>query len=117
MLSQIDGDIGQFTADEAYDGKPTYQAIVVPPRLMAVDSSDTGPPSQRDKHIVAIAKDGRLKWQAATGYGKRALQSDRACELVLHRGQRRLRRSQRYAGMWTQADIVNPVKVRGASNS
>ncbi|MDX0568405.1 IS5/IS1182 family transposase, partial [Sinorhizobium medicae] len=27
----------------------------------------------RDKHIAAIAKDGRLQWQAATGYGKRAL--------------------------------------------
>ena len=33
----------------------------------------TGPPGQRDDHIRAIANDGRLKWQTATGYGRRAL--------------------------------------------
>ncbi|MBB5262705.1 hypothetical protein HNP83_007456 [Rhizobium leguminosarum] len=41
LLNQIDGRIGQFTADGAYDGKPTYDAvtdhsaaavIVIPPR-------------------------------------------------------------------------------------
>jgi len=83
LLNQIDGEIGQFTADGAYDGKPTYRAvlehsdtanIVIPPRSTAVESSgDTGPPDQRDKHIAAIAKDGRLEWQAATGYGQRSL--------------------------------------------
>ena len=82
LLSQIDGKIDQFKADGAYDGKPTYRAvlqhsatanIVIPPRSTAVESGDTGPPGQRDKHIAAIASDGRLKWQAATGYGKRAL--------------------------------------------
>jgi hypothetical protein len=83
LLNQIDGEIGQFTADGAYDGKPAYRAvlehsdtanIVIPPRSTAVGSNgDTGPPDQRDKHIAAIAKDGRLKWQAATGYGKRSL--------------------------------------------
>ena len=35
-----------------------------------MESGDTGPPG---KHIAAIAKDERLKWQAASGYGKRAL--------------------------------------------
>lgn len=82
LLDQIAGEIGQFTADGAYDGKPTYQMIlqhsstanvVIPPRSTAVESGDTGPPGQRDKHIIAIASDGRLKWQATTGYGKRAL--------------------------------------------
>ncbi|MBB3148537.1 hypothetical protein FHS21_004985 [Phyllobacterium trifolii] len=34
---------------------------------------DTAPPGQREKHIAAIANVGRLKWQAVTGYGKRAL--------------------------------------------
>lgn len=28
LLNQIDGEIGQFTADGAYDGKPTYQTIL-----------------------------------------------------------------------------------------
>ncbi|API57528.1 IS5 family transposase (plasmid) [Rhizobium leguminosarum] len=82
LLDQIDGEIDQFTADGAYDGKPTYRSIlqhsataniVIPPRSTAVESGDTGPPGQRDKHIAAIASDGRLKWQAAAGYGKRAL--------------------------------------------
>jgi Transposase DDE domain len=82
LLSQIGGKIDRFMADGAYDGKPAYQTIlqhsstanvVIPPRSTAVASGDTGPPGQRDKHIAAIARNGRLKWQAATGYGKRAL--------------------------------------------
>jgi hypothetical protein len=81
LLDQIDGDIGQFTADGAYDGDTTSAAvlqhsaaaqIVIPPRVTAVDGG-TGPPDQRDRHIRAIANVGRLKWQATTGYGKRAL--------------------------------------------
>jgi hypothetical protein len=82
LLSQIDGEIDQFTADGAYDGKPTYCTVlqhsstanvVIPPRSTAVACGDTGPPGQREKHIAAIASDGRLKWQAVTGYGRRAL--------------------------------------------
>jgi len=82
LLGQIDGEIGQFTADGAYDGAPTYRTVlrhsnaahvVIPPRSKAVQSSDTGPPDQRDSHITMIAERGRLNWQAATGYGKRAL--------------------------------------------
>lgn len=82
LLDQVDGEIGQFTADGAYDGGPTYGAvlkhsvtarIVIPPRITAVESDDTGPPGQRDGHIGAIASGGRLNWQVATGYGKRAL--------------------------------------------
>jgi hypothetical protein len=82
LLDQVDGQIGQFTADGAYDGGPTYRSvlkhsaaarIVIPPRSTAVESDDTDPPGQRDGHIRAIANDGRMKWQTATGYGKRAL--------------------------------------------
>ncbi len=82
LLDQIDGEIGQFTADGAYDGNPTYGAvlqhsaaarIVIPPRITATEGGGTGPPDQRDDHIKAIANVGRLKWQAITGYGKRAL--------------------------------------------
>jgi hypothetical protein len=46
LLDQIDGPIARFTADGAYDGKPVYDAII---------------------------RDGRMKWQASTGYGRRAL--------------------------------------------
>jgi hypothetical protein len=82
LLDRIDGEIGQFTADGAYDGDPTYRSVLkhsaaakiaVPPRSTAVESDGTGPPGQRDGHIRTIANDGRLKWQDATGYGRRAL--------------------------------------------
>ncbi len=70
-----------MTADGAYDGEPTYQAVdarqshpppdvVIPPRITAVPSkADTA----RDRHIAAIAERGRMAWQKATGYGRRNL--------------------------------------------
>ncbi|PZM14323.1 IS5 family transposase [Rhizobium tubonense] len=82
LLDQIDGQIDLFAADGAYDGDPTYNAvlrhsaevrIVIPPRSNAVERTDTEPPGQRDDHIASINIDGRMKWQASTGYGKRAL--------------------------------------------
>src|SRR3954467_15151338 len=48
-------------------------AVVIPPRVNAVDRSNIDPPSQRDRHIAAINTDGRMTWQAVTGYGKRSL--------------------------------------------
>ncbi len=47
--------------------------VVIPPRANAVERSDTDASSRRDRHIAAITTDGRMKWQAATGYGKRSL--------------------------------------------
>jgi hypothetical protein len=50
LLAQIAVPIGQFTADGAYDGKPTYDTVtshsvgamvVIPPRANAVERSDT----------------------------------------------------------------------------
>ncbi len=68
-------------ADGAYDGDSTYQtildrhpdaAVVIPPRSTAVPS-DEAEPTQRDRHIEILAEKGRMGWQVATGYGKRAL--------------------------------------------
>lgn len=82
LLDQIDSPIGLFTADGAYDGKPTYDAIishsadaaiVIPPRVNAVEPNGTQPPGQSDEHIATIIRDSRMKWQASTGYGQRAL--------------------------------------------
>jgi hypothetical protein len=82
LLDQIDGKIAKVTADGAYDGTPTYETIaahgdgievVIPPRSTAVPSGEPGPPTQRDRHLAMIREQGRLAWQAATGYGKRAL--------------------------------------------
>ena len=79
VLDQIDGPVSAVFADGAYDGEPTYQTIldrhpdatvVIPPRS---NLSDTAEPTQRDRHIELLAEKGRMGWQAATGYGKRAL--------------------------------------------
>ena len=82
LLDQIDDPIGQVTADGAYDGTPTYQTIaqhgdgievVIPPRSTSIPSGEPGPPTQRDRHLAMIAEQGRLAWQATTGYGQRSL--------------------------------------------
>jgi hypothetical protein len=82
LLDRIDDPIGQVTADGAYDGAPTYQTIaqhddgievVVPPRSTSIPSGEPGPPTQRERHVVMIAEQGRLAWQAATDYGRRCL--------------------------------------------
>ena len=82
LLDQMDDPIGRVTADGAYDGAPTYQTIatygdnievVIPPRSTAAYSGNPGPPTQRDRHLAMIAKQGRLSWQVATDYGQRSL--------------------------------------------
>jgi transposase len=82
LLDQIDDPLGQVTADGAYDGDPTYQTIaahgddikvVIPPRSTAVPSGKEDSPTQRDRHLKMITEQGRLPWQAATGYGQRSL--------------------------------------------
>jgi transposase len=81
LLDQIDGEIARVIADGAYDGAPTYQtvaqhgdgiAVVIPPRATAVTRCELGPPTQRECHLAAISENGRLGWQKATGYGRRA---------------------------------------------
>ena len=82
LLSQTDGTVTQVTADGAYDGRSTYDtiagygegiAVAIPPRVTAVPEDTTGPPCQRDRHLTMIQEKGRLAWQKAVGYGKRAL--------------------------------------------
>ncbi len=47
--------------------------MVVPPRATAVpsDTAETAP-TQRDGHLQHIAKHGRMAWQNASGYNRRA---------------------------------------------
>ena len=83
LLDQIDAKIASVTADGAYDGMPTYDVVashgkdinvIIPPHVTAVLSDMAGQnPSQRDKHILSIATQGRLGWQKETDYGQRAL--------------------------------------------
>ena len=64
LLDQVDAEIGSVTADGAYDGMPTYDAVaihgeniaaVIPPPVTSVLSDDAAlNPWQRDRHIAMI---------------------------------------------------------------
>src|SRR5215212_2934012 len=82
LLDQVDGPIASFTGDGAYDQDGVYAsvserhpeaAIIVPPRSTAVPSktAETAP-TQRDRHLQLIAETGRMGWQTASGYNRRA---------------------------------------------
>ena len=47
--------------------------VIVPPRASAVPSRTAeSDPTQRDRHLQHIADHGRMSWQRASGYTKRA---------------------------------------------
>jgi len=82
LLDQVEGPPAFFTGDGAYDQdgvtssvteRHPEAAIIVPPRTTAVpsDTAETAP-TQRDRYLQHIAKHGRMAWQAASGYTKRA---------------------------------------------
>ena len=85
LLAQIPARLGAVIADGAYDGEPVYRvvaerqsdppvAVVIPPRSTAVPSTAVATTlSQRDRHIALIRDKGRMGWQRAVGYGRRAL--------------------------------------------
>ena len=82
MLDQVAGVVASFTGDGAYDQEGIYAsvgkrhpaaAIVVPPRSTAVPCKTAeSEPTQRDSHLRLIAERGRMAWQKASGYTKRA---------------------------------------------
>ena len=82
LLDQVGGPVASFTADGAYDQDRVYAgiaerhpeaAVVVPPRATAVPSDTAeSAPTQRDDHLQHIARHGRMRWQSASGYNKRA---------------------------------------------
>jgi hypothetical protein len=82
LLDRIPDPIASFTGDGAYDQDSVYgelaerhpdAAVVVPPRATAV-CSDTAEatPTRRDRHLRLIAEKGRMGWQKAAGYNRRA---------------------------------------------
>ena len=83
MLDRVDGSVASFTGDGAFDRDDVYAAVaarhpgaavVVPPRSSAVPSEAAeAAPTQRDLHIRGIAERGRMGWQRASGYNRRAL--------------------------------------------
>jgi hypothetical protein len=83
LLDQVAGPLASFTGDGAYDRTDVYGAvierhpdalIIVPPRSSAVPSetAETAP-TQRDQHLQLMAEHGRMGWQKACGYNRRAL--------------------------------------------
>src|SRR3712207_6607418 len=82
LLDQVAGPVVSFTADGAYDQDGVYAsvaarhpeaAVVVPPRATAVPSQTAeSAPTPRDRHLQLIAEKGRMEWQTASGYTKRA---------------------------------------------
>lgn len=79
LVEGIDADVDRFLADGAYDGKGVSACvmakfgheieIIVPPPKNAV----IGDNSQRNRHIVHIARVGRMNWQKEMGYNQRSL--------------------------------------------
>ena len=74
--------MASFTGDGAYDQDGVYASVaerhpeaevVVPPRASALPSQTAeSEPTQRDRHLQLIAEKGRMGWQRASGYTKRA---------------------------------------------
>src|SRR3954447_16932014 len=83
VLDQVAAPLASFTGDGAYDQEGVYASVaerhpgalvIVPPRSAAVPSAaaETAP-TQRDQHLQLIAEHGRMGWQKACGYNRRAL--------------------------------------------
>ena len=82
LLDHVAGPVASFTGDGAYDQDGVYAsvgerhpeaAVVVPPRATAVPSETAeSAPTPRDRHLQHIADHGRMAWQTASGYTKRA---------------------------------------------
>ena len=82
LLDQVEDPLASFTGDGVYDQKGVTSsitarhpkaAIIVPPRTTAVPSDTAeSAPTQRDRHLQHIAEHGRIAWQKASGYTRRA---------------------------------------------
>ena len=79
LLDQINAQLIRLIADGAYDGEPVTKEIVarfgdaveviIPPPKNAVLSDEAAEaPTARDRHIAAIAAQGRMGWQKSSGY-------------------------------------------------
>ena len=79
LVAGLELSVARVLADGAYDGTGVFTCltekfgpeieVVIPPPISAV----LGLYDQRDAHIDGIAKQGRMTWQAETGYNARAL--------------------------------------------
>jgi hypothetical protein len=82
LLDQVTVPVDALIGDGAYDRTEVYAAmaarhpeaaVIAPPRADAVLSATAATaPSQRDRHIQAIAETGHMAWQRTSGYNERA---------------------------------------------
>ena len=82
LLDQVTDPVAALTSDGAYDRRRVYAsihqrhpeaAVVVVPRTDAMLSDTVATaPTQRDRHIQAIAETGRMAWPCSSGYNHRA---------------------------------------------
>ncbi len=83
LLEQVEGEIGQVSADGAYDKRKCYEALeeygakaTIPPRRDAKiwqHGNSAGVPWQRDENLRAIRRLGRRRWKQEAGYHWRSL--------------------------------------------
>jgi transposase len=82
LLDQVAGALASFTGDGGYDQDRVYDSVaarhpeadvIIPPRATAVPSpmAETEP-TRRDRHLQHIVAHGRMGWQKASEYTKRA---------------------------------------------
>jgi len=82
LLNQVTAPVERLIGDGAYDradvsatvaARHPEAAVVTPPRADAVLSATAETaPTQRDRHLLAIAATGRVAWQRTSGYNERA---------------------------------------------
>ena len=83
LLARVKGELGQISADGAYDKRRCYGAIeqhgakaVIPPRRDAKiwqHGNCAAPPRQRDENLRAIRQKGWRQWKKEAGYHRRSL--------------------------------------------
>jgi hypothetical protein len=101
LVGGAGGRIRCVIADGAYDGAPVYAAIRAarparsPPRIMIPPAARSIPApgtphggSQREQHAAEIGAHGRMAWQKANGYGRRALVETAICRFKQRGGDR-----------------------------
>jgi hypothetical protein len=114
--------------DGAYDQETVYAdvaarhpeaAVVVPPRATAVLSATAEfEPTQRDRHLRAVPETGRMNWQKATGYNRRAKveASIGRYKLVIGDGLRFRQDNRRTTEVAIAVDVLNRMLELGRSD-
>ena len=122
LLAQVDGDIGQVSADGAYDTEGTHAAIsernaraTIPPRDGAVLWGNDHP---RDAILTEIAAKGRVGWKEASGYHRRSI-SENMMYRLKQLGDRLFSREfdRQVAEGHIRAAIINQFTYLGMPNS